>query len=297
MPELPEVETLVRRLREPLVGRTILTAAVQWPRTIGRPAPREFARRVRGLTIQAITRRAKYLVFELCPQPSAVTADPHPERSAAQSKDADQPSQFLLTHLKMSGKLSVVDRTAPILKHDRVIFDLDDGRQLRFNDIRKFGRMHLVPDMDAITGALGPEPLDRAFTLSQFRALISARSGAIKPLLLNQHFLAGVGNIYADEALWYAKIHPQRKAASLQAAEIAALYRSIRRVLKQAIDDRGTDAGDGIIEGDYRPRVYGREGRPCYRCHHPIHKIVVGQRGTHYCPHCARNTRGNEAKS
>ena len=137
--------------------------------------------------------------------------------------------------------------------------------------------------------------LDRAFTLPQFRALISARSGAIKPLLLNQHFLAGVGNIYADEALWYAKLHPLRKADSLQDAEIAALYRSIRRVLKQAIADQGTDAGDGIIEGDYRPRVYGREGRPCYRCQQPIHKIVVGQRGTHYCPRCAQSA-GNKAK-
>lgn len=270
MPELPEVETLVRRLREPLVGRTILNAAVKWPRMIGRPAPREFARRVRGLTIQSIARRAKYLVFELAPRD---------DRSV-------EPPQFLLIHLKMSGKLSVVDRAAPILKHDRVIFDLDDGRQLRFNDIRKFGRMHLVPDIDAITGALGPEPLDRAFTLPQFRAMIGARSGAIKPLLLNQRFLAGVGNIYADESLWYAKIHPLRKADSLKDAEIAALYRSIRRVLKQAIADRGTDAGDGIIEGDYRPRVYGREDRPCYRCHQPIHKTVVGQRGTHYCARC-----------
>ena len=287
MPELPEVETLVRRLREPLVGRTIIHATVKWPRTIGRPALREFVRRVRGLTIQAITRRAKYLVFKLGP-PSSTAWQAHPERSAAQSKDAGEPPQFLLIHLKMSGKLSVVDRAAPILKHDRVLFDLDNGQQLRFNDIRKFGRMHLVADPAAITGALGPEPLERAFTLPQFRALIKARSGAIKPLLLNQQFLAGVGNIYADEALWYAKIHPRRKADSLKDAEVTALYRSIRRVLKRAIADHGTDAGDGVIEGDYQPRVYGREGRPCYRCHQPIHKIVVGQRGTHYCPRCAR---------
>lgn len=276
MPELPEVETLVRRLREPAVGRTIINATVKWSRTIGRPAPREFVRRVRGLTIQSITRRAKYLVFELVP----------PARSA-ESQDIE-PTQFLLIHLKMSGKLSVVDHAAPIARHDRVIFDLDNGRQLRFNDIRKFGRMHLVPDMDDITGTHGPEPLDRAFTLPQFREMIRARSGAIKPLLLNQQFLSGVGNIYADESLWHAKIHPLRAASSLKDAEIAALYRSIRRVLKQAIDDQGTDAGDGVIEGDYRPRVYGRADRPCYRCHQPIHKTVVGQRGTHYCPHCQR---------
>jgi formamidopyrimidine-DNA glycosylase len=118
--------------------------------------------------------------------------------------------------------------------------------------------------------------------------MIRARSGAIKPLLLNQQFLSGVGNIYADESLWYAKIHPLRKADSLKEAEIAVLYKSIRRVLKQAIADQGTDAGDGVIEGDYRPRVYDRQDRPCYRCHRPIHKTVVGQRGTHFCPHCQR---------
>lgn len=274
MPELPEVETLVRRLREPVIGRTIVNATVKWQRTIGRPAPREFVRQVRGCTIQSINRRAKYLVFGLYPQPAQWAADTAP--------------QFLLIHLKMSGKLSVVSGDAPVLKHDRVIFDLDNGQQLRFNDIRKFGRMHLVPDVADITGAHGPEPLDRAFTLPRFRELIKARSGAIKPLLLNQRFLSGVGNIYADESLWYAKIHPLRTADSLKDAEIAALYRSIRRVLRQAIDDQGTDAGDGVIEGDYRPRVYDRQDRPCYRCHQPILKTVVGQRGTHFCPNCQR---------
>lgn len=279
MPELPEVETLVRRLREPVIGHTIINATVKWNRTIGRPAPKEFARQVRGYTVQTINRRAKYLVLELAQRPST---------SLRSTQDADTPPLFLLIHLKMSGKLSVVSGDTPILKHDRVIFDLDNGQQLRFNDIRKFGRMHLVPDVDDITGAHGPEPLDRAFTLPRFREMIGARSGAIKPLLLNQRFLAGVGNIYADESLWYAKIHPLRKADSLKDAEIAALYKSIRRVLKQAIDDQGTDAGDGVIEGDYRPRVYDRQDRPCYRCHRPILKTIVGQRGTHFCPHCQR---------
>ena len=282
MPELPEVETLVRRLREPVIGRTIVNATVKWNRTIGRPAPKEFVRQLRGYTIQSINRRAKYLVFELRPRQSGRRPST-PLRSAQ-----DAPPLFLLIHLKMSGKLSVVGGDALILKHDRVIFDLDNGQQLRFNDIRKFGRMHLVPDVDDITGAHGPEPLDRAFTLPRFREMIRARSGAIKPLLLNQQFLSGVGNIYADESLWYAKIHPLRKANSLKDAEIAALYTSIRRVLKQAINDQGTDAGDGVIEGDYRPRVYDRQDRPCYRCHQPILKTVVGQRGTHFCPNCQR---------
>lgn len=277
MPELPEVETLVRRLRQPLIGRTLIAARVRWARTIARPAPRDFVRTIRGFTIVAINRRAKYLVFEL-----------HRRAAPTRSARGGPTTAFLLIHLKMSGKLSVRDRTAPIEQHDRVIFDLDDDRQLRFNDVRKFGRMHLVTHIDEVTGAHGPEPLDDDFTLDVFRTRLKARSGAIKPLLLNQRFLSGVGNIYADEALWYAKIHPRRKAGSLSDAEIAALYRSIRRVLRRAITDQGTDAGDGVIEGDYRPRVYDRAGRPCHRCRRPIQRIVVGQRGTHFCPACQR---------
>jgi len=269
MPELPEVETLVRRLREPVIGRTIEAVTIYWKRTIARPAPKEFTRALRGYTVQAIDRRAKYLVFTLASQRATVT-----------------PTLFLLIHLRMSGKLCVVDRAEPLAKHDRVVFDLDDGQQLRFNDVRKFGKMWLVADPEMVTSAIGPEPLDRAFTLPKFRKLVQSRSGAIKPLLLNQAFLAGVGNIYADEALWRARIHPRRKTDSLAEAEVASLYRSLRKVLRTAIDDEGTDAGDGVIEGDYRPRVYGRTDQPCYRCHQPIQRIVVGQRGTHFCPQC-----------
>jgi formamidopyrimidine-DNA glycosylase len=294
MPELPEVETLVRRLRGPLIGRNIDDVTLYWKRTVARPAPKEFAQLLRGYTVQAIDRRAKYLVFELIKHPGWSSApastslrSAHAKLAiAAPSKDAVAPTLFLLIHLKMSGKLSIVDHGAPLEKHDRVVFDLDDGQQLRFNDVRKFGKMWAVIDPEEVTGAIGPEPLDAAFNLPKFRGLVQSRSGVIKPLLLNQTFLAGVGNIYADESLWLAKIHPLRKADSLSDAEIAALYRSIRKVLRKAIEDQGTDAGDGIIEGDYAPRVYGREGRPCYRCHQPLHKIVVGQRGTHFCPQC-----------
>jgi formamidopyrimidine-DNA glycosylase len=295
MPELPEVETLVRRLREPLIGRTIEEVTIDWRRTIAQPAPKEFARLLRGCSVQAIERRAKYLVFTLMPYASA------PLRSAYTLPDAGHPGRaewgvvtptlFLLIHLRMSGKLNVVDSGAPIEKHDRVVFDLDDGRQLRFNDARKFGKMWAVTDPAEVTGSIGPEPLAADFDLPKFRALVQSRSGVIKPLLLNQTFLAGVGNIYADESLWLAKIHPLRRADSLSDAEIATLYRSIRRVLRKAIEDQGTDAGDGVIEGDYAPRVYGRAGRPCYRCHQPLHKIVVGQRGTHFCPQCQPRKR------
>jgi formamidopyrimidine-DNA glycosylase len=323
MPELPEVETLVRRLREPVIGRTIEAVTVYWKRTIARPAPKEFARMLQGCTVQAIDRRAKYLVFTLQGVAASAGSMPHlyspatpggsPQRGGyGQASTPGQPSQrnghrqastphqpptlFLLIHLKMSGKLSVVDHTEPVAKHDRVVFDLDDGRQLRFNDIRKFGKMWLVADPETVTGAIGPEPLDRVFTLSKFRELVQSRSGTIKPLLLNQEFLAGVGNIYADESLWLAKIHPLRKTDSLAEAEVAALYRSIRRVLRTAIEDEGTDAGDGVIEGDYQPRVYGRTDKPCYRCHRPIHRIVVGQRGTHFCPQC-QSKRGSARRN
>ena len=295
MPELPEVETLVRRLREPMIGRTIEDVTIYWKRTVARPAPKEFARLLRGSTVQAIDRRAKYLVFELIKHPAQRAPDTlrqtGRERSEATSKAAVMPTLFLLIHLKMSGKLSVVDRSTLLEKHDRVVFDLDDGQQLRFNDVRKFGKMWAVIDPVEVTGAIGPEPLAADFDLPKFRALVQSRSGIIKPLLLNQAFLAGVGNIYADESLWLAKIHPLRRADSLSDAEIAALYRSIRKVLRRAIEDQGTDAGDGVIEGDYAPRVYGREGRPCYRCHQPLYKIVVGQRGTHFCAQCQPKRR------
>ena len=273
MPELPEVETLVRRLREPVVGRSIEDVMIYWKRTVARPAPREFARLLRGCTVQAIDRRAKYLVFTLAPRASTLPF-------------------FLLIHLRMSGKLSVVERDTPRKKHDRVVFDLEDGQQLRFNDVRKFGRMWAVIDPEEVTGAIGPEPLAATFSLPKFRGLVQSRSGAIKPLLLNQGFLAGVGNIYADESLWQAKIHPLRRADSLSDVEIAALYRSIRKVLRRAIEDEGTDAGDGVIEGDYAPRVYGRTDLPCPRCQQPIRRIVVGQRGTHFCPACQHLKRG-----
>ncbi len=281
MPELPEVETLVRRLREPVIGRTIEDVTIYWKRTVARPAPKEFARMLRGYTVQAIDRRAKYLVFTLL---GVEALAGYSNRGATPANQP--PTLFLLIHLKMSGKLRVVDHTEPLAKHDRVVFELDDGRQLRFNDVRKFGKMWLVADPEMVTGSIGPEPLDRTFTLPKFRELVRSRSGAIKPLLLNQEFLAGVGNIYADESLWLARIHPLRKTDSLTEAEVAALYRSIRKVLRTAIEDEGTDAGDGVIEGDYQPRVYGRTARPCYRCHQPIQRMVVAQRGTHFCPQC-----------
>ena len=268
MPELPEVETVARNLRAPLIGRTIIAAHVYWPRTVAQPSVREFTRRLSGLRIRAIERRAKYLVFAL-------------SASAPQRLGV-----YLLVHLKMSGHLDVKSDRAPIEKHDRVILDLSGGRRLHFNDTRKFGRMHLVPHPEVVTGRLGPEPLSDEFTPGVFKRQLGKRKGRLKSLLLDQTFVAGIGNIYADEALWLARLHPLRRADSLSDAEIRALYRAIRAVLRDGIRRNGASFDWVYPSGDYEFRVYDRADRPCRRCRHPIRRMVVGQRGTYFCAMC-----------
>jgi formamidopyrimidine-DNA glycosylase len=167
-----------------------------------------------------------------------------------------------------------------------VIFDLSGGWQLRFNDARKFGRMHLVDDPDIVTGRLGPEPLADEFTLGAFRQRLAGRSGRLKSLLLDQTFVAGVGNIYADEALWLAQLHPLRRADSLSERETRALYRAVRRALLDGIRQNGATFDWAYPSGEYRFRVYDREDEPCRRCGQPIRRMVVGQRSAHFCAHC-----------
>ena len=292
MPELPEVETIVRKLRngEPVerglppyptpVGRVITSAWTNWPRA-AYPSGEVITQLLPDHCIESIGRRGKYIVFTLLP--CRLVTSP-----------ADK--QYLLIHLKMSGRLDVLSAETPIDKHVHFIFTLDNGYQLRFNDARKFGRVYLVSDPAEITGALGPEPLDPAFTLQAFRVLIAAKSGALKPLLLDQTFIAGIGNIYADEALWRAKLHPLRRAGWLKPGEVAALYRSIRAALNDGIKHKGAAIDWVYPEGNYQDhfRVYGRAGEPCRRCRTCIRRIVVGQRGTHFCPRCQsqRGPRG-----
>ncbi len=269
MPELPEVETVARGLRKPLVGRTIVGVTVHWPRTIAFPEMAEFIPRLVGRQVVSIGRRGKYVVVGL-------------DRS------------YLLIHLKMSGRLQVVPASEPPDKHVHTLFDLDDGHQLRFRDVRKFGRIHLVDDPAQVTAELGPEPLADDFTLDGFRHLLARRSARLKPLLLNQQFLAGLGNIYADEVLFAARLHPLRKADSLTVDEQARLYAAIRTVLRQAIGDRGTTLDDrGYTDAEGRAgayqeqiAVYGRSGEPCTLCRTPIERIILGGRSTHFCPHC-----------
>ncbi len=270
MPELPEVETIVRHLRQPLIGHTIRGVRVYWPGAVACPSVAEFIRRLPGRRIHAVRRRAKYLVFELG------------------GRSSRPPTDYLLIHLKMSGQLDVVSRERPIDKHDRVVFDLDDGRRLRFNDTRKFGRVYLVDDVAVVTGHLGPEPLSEEFTPAAFKRLITKRAGRLKPLLLDQTFIAGIGNIYADEALWLARLHPLRRADSLGDAEVRALRRGIRRALQDGLKHSGASIDAVYTAGDYQDhfRVYARAGRPCRRCKRPIQRMVIGQRSAHFCAHC-----------
>jgi formamidopyrimidine-DNA glycosylase len=270
MPELPEVETIVRGLRPDLQDRVILAAEVDWSRTVATSSLAAFQQRVAGQRIEALGRRGKYVTLQL------------------------SGGDWLLIHLKMTGGLQVTPKGAAMDKHVRAVFYLDDGRQLVFHDPRKFGRLHLTDDPDAVLGDLGPEPLAEDFTLEGFTARLQWRRGRLKPLLLNQRFIAGLGNIYADETLFIAGLHPERTANTLSGRQIATLYHAMRRVLQQAIDNRGTTLSDrgyrdaqGQAGGNQAyVQVYGRADQPCVRCGTLVQRIVLGGRSTHFCPRC-----------
>ena len=289
MPELPEVETVARDLRGLIVGATITGAVGDWPRTIAsHPTVEAFADAVAGRRVEAVGRRAKLVVVEL-------SGGPAPGRGPA----------ALTIHLKMTGQLFVVPAGAAADPHVHLRLALDDGRELRFRDIRKFGRVGCWP-IDPATGAVldgaagaelfagfGPEPLDDAFTLRAFRGRLRGRRSRLKPLLLDQGFIAGVGNIYADEALWRARLHPLRSAATLRPLDQARLHRELRAILAEAVERRGSSIddytapeGDGFMQE--RLDVYQRTGEPCPRCGRPIRRIVVGARATHFCSWCQR---------
>ena len=288
MPELPEVETVARDLRGLVVGARISGVRVSWLKTLRSQDPEAFARAVVGREIVGTSRRAKLVVLEL-DDASAITI-----------------------HLKMTGQLFVLRSGRPDDPYVRLVIEFEDGRELRFRDIRKFGRVG-VAGRNAITGDLegelggpkgfkgfGPEPLDDAFTARVFRKRIRARKGRLKPLLLDQAFVAGVGNIYADEALWASRLHPLRSASSLRPADEGRLYRELRRILAEAVARRGSSvddytAPDGDGEMQERLQVYQRAGEPCSRCGRPIRRIVIGARSTHFCSWCQRLPSGERA--
>jgi formamidopyrimidine-DNA glycosylase len=204
----------------------------------------------------------------------------------------------MLLHLRMSGRLHLVPADAPRIKHEHVIIKFIDKRQLRFHDTRKFGRIHLTNDPSKILGRLGPEPLEKGFTVNVLAGRLRRRKRRLKPLLLDQAFIAGLGNIYVDEALWDAKLHPNRIAATLTINEIRALHRAIPRVLKRGLKNLGTSLGTGETnfysvarhQGRNKDelKVFRRSDLPCPRCKTKIERIVVGQRSTHICGRCQK---------
>ncbi len=283
MPELPEVETVVRDLRaHGLEQAVIRDVDVRWPRTVLGP-PARFAEALRGKTVTRLTRRAKYIVAELA--------------------SGDR----LLIHLRMTGKLRFARADERPGKHDHVVIALTDGRRLIFNDTRKFGRLSVAGrGADPLAG-LGPEPLEDAFTEEVLRRQLLGKRRMIKPLLLDQTTVAGLGNIYVDEALWQARIHPERRADGLSAAELRRLHTAIREVLQKAVDNCGTTLGEG--EANFYSvagrrglnadalRVFRRDGQPCPRCGATLARSVVAQRGTHFCPRCQKLTAPRRARS
>ncbi|MDA1044632.1 MAG: bifunctional DNA-formamidopyrimidine glycosylase/DNA-(apurinic or apyrimidinic site) lyase [Verrucomicrobia bacterium] len=273
MPELPEVETVVRDLRKAgFVGRTVQRAEVGWARTIAQPSAQGFCRRLTGAGVKEVTRRAKYIVVSLT------------------SGDT------LFIHLRMTGRLELAAASEPRHKHTHVVLHLDHGKELRYVDPRKFGRWILTNAPESISDALGPEPLEASFTAACFAARLKRHRRMLKPLLLDQSVLAGLGNIYVDEALWDAHLHPCRLSNQVEDKELHVLYRSVRKVLRRGIRSMGTSLGDADTNfysvsgrrGRNKDglRVFRRTGEPCPRCATPIERLIVGQRSTHICLAC-----------
>ncbi len=268
MPELPEVETIARRLQGcagavPLPGQTFTRATLSWPRQVARPSADLFRRRIRGRQVQRVRRRGKFIVLDL-----------------------DQGA--LLFHLRMSGDLYLQPQTVPIESHEHTRLQLADGWELRFRDPRKFGRMYLVDDPQELLGGLGPEPLADDFRPVHLARLLAARRRALKPALMDQTILAGLGNIYADEALHRAGLHPLRPCSSLSPEEVRRLWRAIRAALRAGLRHNGASIDWAYRGGGFQHhfRVYRRTGKPCPQCGTPIQRIVVAQRSTHFCPAC-----------
>ncbi len=273
MPELPEVQTVVDNLNQlQLAGRTITGAQVHWTKSVAPMPKTRFCRRIRGRLIRRITRRGKYIVVGL------------------------DKNLTLLIHLRMTGRLNWTARTDPRDPHEHVILAIGKHHDLRLQDTRKFGRVTLTADPHSILDRLGPEPLASRFTGQRLTQMLASRKRAIKPLLLDQTFIAGLGNIYVDEALWQSRIHPLRRSDSLADKEIRSLHRAIRQVLKRGLKNLGTSLGRG--KGNFystgkRPgrnadqlKVFRRTGDACPRCRSTIQRIEVAQRSRHLCPRC-----------
>ncbi|MGM0439596.1 MAG: bifunctional DNA-formamidopyrimidine glycosylase/DNA-(apurinic or apyrimidinic site) lyase [Chlamydiota bacterium] len=273
MPELPEVTTVVEGLKtHGVIGCTIEETHLYWEGSLASPSPAEFIKNAPQKTILDLRRRGKYIVLEL------------------------SEGYSMLIHLRMTGQLNIVPSDIPHDIHDRVILLLNDGRELRFSDARKFGKLWLTKNPEEILDSLGIEPLEDTLTPEALHHILHGRRRLIKPLLLDQHLIAGLGNIYVDEALWRAKIHPQRLSNTLSESESKKLCYAIKEVLRLGIKYQGTTLGKsstnfhsvGKQKGSHQNvlQVFRRQGLPCPECQTEIIKIVVGQRSTYLCPQC-----------
>lgn len=274
MPELPEVETVKRSLEEKIVGCRFLGLEVYMPKVVKAGEANDLAGAITGKRVVRMGRRGKYLLVYL------------------------EDNLVLVIHLRMTGQLVHSAPEQEMAKHTHVVFSLDNGNQLRFVDQRQFGRIYLVPAnaLEMLSGLrnMGLEPFDPGFTKEYFKKELRNRRTKIKPLLLDQSFVAGIGNIYADEALHRALIHPERPAFSLLPREAAKLCQAIKDVLEEGIANRGTSIKD-YVDGEGRSgenqhmlRMYGKEGQPCPKCKKPIRRIKVGGRSAYFCARCQK---------
>lgn len=274
MPELPEVETIKRTLQHLVIGKMIQDVTILWGKIIQHPDQLEFKNLCVGQTIQTIDRRGKFLKFIL-------------------------DDYVLVSHLRMEGRYMLQNKDEPLDKHTHVIFSFTDGTELRYMDVRKFGTMHLFPkgeeEKREPLAKLGVEPFSDEFTPEVLKEAFQKTSRNVKAVLLDQSIVVGLGNIYADEALFRARIHPKTKASRLSERKIKTLYDEIKATLLEAVDKGGSTVrtyvnsqGDmGMFQFDHF--VYGKKGEPCKVCGTPIEKTVVAQRGTHYCPKCQKS--------
>ena len=274
MPELPEVETIAADLRPQLVGRTITRCELSFPTIVRHPEPEEFIDAVVDHRIESVGRRGKYIQIGL------------------------GNSLLLVVHLGMTGQLRIVDEVAPLEKHTHAVFFLDDGRQLRYRDPRRFGRLLLGTEQALLSSKkmprLGPEPIDPDFAADELYRRLRKRKTSLKALLLDQTAIAGVGNIYADESLHRARLRPDRVAGSLSKKSAQRLHESLRESLQTAIVNRGSsvdtyrDAWGEMGGQQEKLLVYGRAGEPCFTCGRPLAAIRIAGRTTVFCRRCQR---------
>lgn len=266
MPELPDVEVIRLNIQPDIVGRIFTHVALNWPGSVRSPSPGEFQEALLGSKVADLRRRAKYFLFEL------------------------NTGESLIVHLGMTGSLRLTPAREDMHRFTQTVFELDDGRHLRYVDPRKLGRMWLVEDVSTVIGGLGPEPLEPPFTPLVLSGILKNRTASIKALLCDQGLIAGIGNIYADEILFDAKVHPLKTGNQLSEGEIGALHSSIQKILSEAIDNLKDmlpeDAPPTEEAGMEVIRVPRNNGQACSVCSSPIQRTVVRGRGTYFCSNC-----------